>query len=92
MEDCKCMRLVPMCSRTHLPHLQYGLLTACGYAQKEEEVVGYVVLGMIMLHTVAELIMNKLCTDDSFSINKLCTIPKLVTNMPCTIIFLCIFL
>jgi hypothetical protein len=56
-------------------------------AQKEEVVVNYMVLGMIGLHAVAELIMNKPCTVDSFSKNKLCSIPKLVTNKPSTLSF-----
>jgi len=55
--------------------------------QKEEEVMNYMVLGMIRLHTVAELIMNKICIDDTFSKNKMCSIPKLVTNKPSTLIF-----
>lgn len=40
-------------------------------AQKEDEVVRNMVLGMIRLHTVAELFLNKLWTDVSFSKNKL---------------------
>jgi len=54
-------------------------LHVCVCVQKEEEVVNYMVLGMISLHTVAELIMNKTCIDDTFCKNKLCSIPKLVT-------------
>jgi len=74
-------------NRIYLPHLQYGLWTAYVCAQKEDEVVNYMVLGMIMLHTAVELIMNKPFTDDSFSKNKLHSIPMLVTNKPSTSIF-----
>ena len=67
-------------------------MCVCVCVQKEEEVVNYMVLGMIRLNTVAEVIMNKTCIDDTFSKNKLCSIPKLVTNKSSTLIFYIFFL